>query len=356
NACDPCACTCTQPDRVWVDLEFLYWATQGVVPPPVVTTGPSTAAPGVAGVIGQPTTRPLFGGDRTLNQFRPGFRAEAGYWFDPSAVWGVSGRLYFLGAVSERFLGAGNGTNVVNVPQFVTVGGVPTQIPLYVGFPGQTIGTVSASTHSNFIGGDLNLRRGLGADRPVRFDLLGGYRFLHLGDNELTSFDVVSATVPAALSPRLVGEDSIRTRNQFHGGQLGFAAYGRHGPFSLELQTTVALGVSVTELDDNRFRVFGGGAAGLPAGLVGFGPAAVVGGGAVPFAVNQGGQVNFFAVVPEVGVKLGWHPWEHVSVTCGYDFLYWSRVRRAQDLAGSPPGGSTDFWVQGINVGLDFRY
>jgi hypothetical protein len=348
DACDPC--TPCDP-RAWADFEFLYWATQGVVPPPLVTTGPPTAAPGVAGALGQPTTIPIFGGERTLNQFRPGFRTEVGYWFEPDVRWGVSARFYFLGAVSERLLAAGNGFNVVNVPQLIASPAGPVAVPLYVGYPGLTTGTVSASTHSDFLGGDVSLRRGF-AGGPVRFDLLGGYRVMHLGDNLLSAFDVVPA---GALSPRLVGEDRITSRNQFHGAQVGFLTSCRYGCFSLELQSTVALGVTVSDFDDTRVRAFGG-SGGVPGGLVGFGPVPVPGGGTVQTVTARGGQVDYFAVVPEVGTKLGWNPSDHVRLTFGYNFLYWSRVRRAQELFEPGSNNSTDFWAQGINWGLELRY
>lgn len=340
---DDCGCG----PRNWANFEFLYWATQGVTPSPVVTTGPPFAAPVIAGAIGQPTTIAEFGGTNTLNQFRPGFRVEAGHWFASNPTWGLSARFYFLGAVAERFLGGSNGTNVLSYNVGVNTPIGPVFAPIYVSYPGLTVGSTSASVHSNFLGGDVNLRHRLGSDPNLTVDVLGGYRVMHLGDNLVSSFDVQSA-VPGQ-GWRVVGEDRVTTRNQFHGGQVGFAATGRHGQFSLTLQSTVALGVTVSDMDDTRIRALSVGAIGVPL------PAVPV----APVVLSRNERQTAFAVAPEAGVTVGWNPRDNVRLTFGYNFSYWSHVRRAQavyDLTPVPAAGTTDFWAQGINWGVELRY
>jgi hypothetical protein len=78
---------------------------------------------------------------------------------------------------------------------------------------------------------------------------------------------------------------------------------------------------------------------------------------------------------PEAGVKLGYAVTERLSVTVGYNFLYWTRMALAGDqvdrnvnftqvnggvLAGPVRplfrGNDTDFWVQTIDLGLSFNY
>jgi hypothetical protein len=88
-----------------------------------------------------------------------------------------------------------------------------------------------------------------------------------------------------------------------------------------------------------------------------------------------------FAVVPELGVNVGFQLTNHLRAFAGYNFLYWSSVLRPGDqidrglneLAipnfgsqpGTPAGDSrrpavpfrdSDFWAQGVNFGLEFRY
>jgi len=322
----------------WFTAEYLYWATQGITAPPLVTTGPAILGPGAAGFIGQPTTQYLLGGQPGLGGLRSGVRVSMGLFIDDAKDWAVSHEIISLGSRSERLVGGSDGTNVVNLPQIVSVGGVPVETPMYVGFPGLTRGTVTASEQTSFFSGDTHIRRVMQDPSGVRLDLLAGYRFLHLGDSVSDSFDIVA---PGLSGARLMGEDSIRTRNYFHGGELGFNISGRSRSFTYALQTTLALGVTASEFDQSRTRsVFG-------AGL------------AIPAPIASHGQTDYFAVVPQVGFKLGWQPWQHVRFTAGYDFLYWSRVRRAQEMDLLSPtlgDGKTDFWAQGLSVGAEVRY
>ena len=82
-----------------------------------------------------------------------------------------------------------------------------------------------------------------------------------------------------------------------------------------------------------------------------------------------------FAVIPELGINLGYDVTPNLRATLGYSFIYWSRVARPGDqidtnlnLTQLPPGTLngipspvfdwhvTDVWVQGINAGIDYRF
>ena len=88
-----------------------------------------------------------------------------------------------------------------------------------------------------------------------------------------------------------------------------------------------------------------------------------------------------FAVVPEIGLNLGYQITSWASVSVGYTLLYTNNVIRpgnqinrtintsqstsytedpAARLQGSAQPSfkfkSSDFWAQGINVGLSFRF
>ena len=90
---------------------------------------------------------------------------------------------------------------------------------------------------------------------------------------------------------------------------------------------------------------------------------------------------SVFAVMPEVGLTLGYQITRRISVFAGYTFLYVSNVLRAPGqvnrtinpsgvpaITGDPPGPrpgpaqpsfkfqSSDFWAQGLNVGLALRF
>src|SRR5262249_4601730 len=88
-----------------------------------------------------------------------------------------------------------------------------------------------------------------------------------------------------------------------------------------------------------------------------------------------------FTVVPELGVKLGYHVTDNLVVTVGYTWMYWSSVLRPGDqidrvidsnsvpsffrnlipptrLGQRPiaPLRGTDFWAQGITFGLECNF
>jgi hypothetical protein len=80
-----------------------------------------------------------------------------------------------------------------------------------------------------------------------------------------------------------------------------------------------------------------------------------------------------FSVLPEAGVNVGYQFTERLRGFVGYDFMYLSRVARPGDqitpinssqIPPNPPGPGpvrvnikdSDFWAQGVNFGLEFRY
>jgi hypothetical protein len=352
GACDnPVACSAVG----FVAFDFLLWATQGPSAPPVVTTGPAALGPGIAGAPGAPGTLALLGGARVLNDMRPGFRFD---FFLPVAAdghWGVGTRFEMLGQSADSTAVIGTGANVVNVPQVFAVGGLPVPTPVYVSFPGLTAGTATASTQTNFLGGDLTLRRALAAGDAVRLDALVGYRYLHLGDRLSSSWDVFSPAALPPVGPRLMGEDSVRTRNDFHGALLGLGSSAAFGRLTVSGRMAVSLGGTVSERDQSRTRVLFPGATGLGV-VAALGPPAAQ----LPLGtVAASDETTPFAVVPEFGVKLGWRAGNSLHLTAGYSFLYWSRVRRAQDqydLSPTLADRTTDVWVQGVNLGVEWRY
>jgi Putative beta barrel porin-7 (BBP7) len=92
---------------------------------------------------------------------------------------------------------------------------------------------------------------------------------------------------------------------------------------------------------------------------------------------NEGAfSQTHFAVVPEVQVKVGYNITPSIAITVGYDFLYDSNVIRPGDqINRNIPKGqtfqqdgtaasltsparlfrTTDFYAQGISIGLVFR-
>ena len=82
-----------------------------------------------------------------------------------------------------------------------------------------------------------------------------------------------------------------------------------------------------------------------------------------------------FTVIPELGVNVGLDLTCRMRATFGYSLLYWSRVARPGDMIDTDvnptqfPTGSlegfpaprrrcafSDYWAQGLSIGLDYRF
>jgi len=88
-------------------------------------------------------------------------------------------------------------------------------------------------------------------------------------------------------------------------------------------------------------------------------------GGFLVRSSNAGrGFQDEFAVIPEVGLKVGYQLNERLSVEAGYTWLYVSNVLRPGDQVGavSPTGQpfipfkETDFFAHGMSFGVAYRY
>jgi hypothetical protein len=160
--------------------------------------------------------------------------------------------------------------------------------------------------------------------------------------------------------------DLFNARNEFNGGEIGFAARTRCCRWSLELLTKLAVGNTrsrmnvsgntVVTVPDQSPVAYNSGVLALPTNIVDY-------------------QRNDFSVIPEFGVTLGYDLTCRLKATVGWSFLYWSSVMRPGDQVDTnvnpsqlPPGTlsgipspqfkpvMTDFWAQGLSIGLDYRY
>jgi hypothetical protein len=329
--------------QAWAGAEFLLGTGTSVNVLPVVTTGPVSAGLFNAGAIGQPTTTPLFGGRKMLGDWRGGLRAEGGLWLDLRHDTGITGRFYSLFSTSEQLNLVGDGTSVINVPQFLSVGGTTVQVPAYVGYPGLTTGTVASTAQSMFAGGDLNLRRVVRQSSAWRIDALLGYRQMYLRDELGTEFTAVGQVVPPPNTPFTSGADNLRTRNHFYGVNTGVLTTAVWRNWMIEALGAVALGVNQSDLDFDRNRL----------GTVG---TAVN----VPLiVVSVRDPMTYFSVVGEGGVRLAYRVNTHLKLHMGYTGLCWWNVRRAQEqptFGQTLTGATTDYIAHMISFGAELRY
>lgn len=405
DGCSPVCCgdgscchdptLCCGPDgllgnRLWVRGEYLMWWTKKMWTPPLVTTGSLTDA--VPGALGQPGTTVLFGGSvNTPN--RDGGRFTIGYWFDRDETWGIEGNYLFLSQRSASFEAGSNGmlggTTLVARPFFLinppagTPAGEAAQLvsnTFIPGLPGVPVtnGSVLVNATTNFWGAELNGLYCLSRGNILEVDLLAGFRYLQLneslGISENITIPMFVDPTTQAVSPfsgsQFFVSDSFKTRNQFYGEQVGARAKLTWGNFDFVATGKVAVGlthqvVEIHGLTTTSNPLMGIASTTQPGGLL----------------AQQSNIGNYsrdkFAVVPEMGLTVGYQLTPHIKALAGYNFIYWSSVVRpgnqidrtvnASLLPGSPVPASgaprpafafngTDYFAHGVNFGLEFDY
>ncbi len=379
--CESAGCVpCGPPGRLWVNADFLFWAVQGSSIPPLVTTSPAGTPRTQAGVLGGPGTTVVFGDQRINNDFRPGFEVQGGLWLDECNRFGIAGDFFFLGDSRQGFAAASLGTPILARPffnvatnasdaQLIAAGGTGNgSDSQLIAFPGLVAGTVVVNSSSSFLGAGVNGLYNLCCDCRGRLDLIAGYRYLRLTDELSIAEDLTTtgAVTGVPIGTRFQVLDRFRTENDFHGGRVGAAAEMSRGRFFADVSGSVAFGVthSVVEISGSTVITLPGAApVTQPRGLL-------------AQTTNIGRYTSDeFAVVPEVSFRVGMRVTDHLRAYAGYTFLYWSNVARPGnqiDLGLNPtqiPTGGlvgaprpvflrhdSDLWVQGLNLGLEFRF
>ena len=349
--------------RIWASTEYLiWWIKDGPLPFPLVTTG--NPADPVPGALGQPGTVPLFGGNRLDYSAFSGLRVSLGAWLNCERTLGIEGSGFLL---EQRSVGFAAGSDPAGNP--------PIYFPVFrtdLGREGsftisdpQAIlaGQTAIRSQTRLWGGEANAIANLWRECGVSIDVLAGFRYIQLEESLTTD----SALVDPVNQINNVVHDQFSTRSQFFGGQLGAKVGFQVRGATVEFAGKVALGSNHNEVNIGGFTNQTG--AGAP--VTGTFP-----GGIFTQPSNIGGQTqNKFAVVPEGQIKVGYPIRSNVVAFVGYDFLYWSQVVRpgnqidhnvnpTQTLGGvltGPPAplpqfNRSDFWAQGITVGLRFQY
>jgi Putative beta barrel porin-7 (BBP7) len=381
NAWRPCITLCLPQDG-WASFEYLYWWQDGMSLPPLVTTSTTANTPrNQAGVLGAPATRTLFGGDEILDEGFDGGRLRFGVWLNHCHTWGVGAEFFQIGRENEDFSATSSGNPILARP-FVNVLNDSVEESELVAFPGVVSGTVGVEAYSELQGAGFHIRHLIGCSEGcgswlfcgcaehycTRNETNIGYRFLELEEGVRITEDLVStnATDPGSF----LISDSFETRNQFNGFDMAWTHRRTRGFWTFDSSIRLALG-------NNRqtVRINGQTTTNEP-GATPSQQTRV--GGLLAQRSNIGEyEQNQFAVVPEISLGLGYQLTDHIRATLGYNFIYWSNVVRpgqhiSRDLNPGllPPestplvGGlrpefafdTTDYWVQGISVGGEFRW
>jgi hypothetical protein len=373
------------PDRpdprcLWVNVDYLlWWIKPGPLPSPLVTTGPaSDPVPGSLGSQG-PNTTILYGGHNIDFGTFSGGRFDVGFWLPQCPLIGFDAGFFGLQSRSVNFAAASdaNGDQILARPVIGAQTGTET---VYIdSYPGAASGAVTVTSTTQLYSWEINMDANLLHTRNFNWDVTVGFRALDLTE-DLTIQDVVlplsSAAgftflgAPVGSISTLSDFDRFQTTNHFYGGQIGTRANWSTGPWDLSLSAKLALGAT-----QQTINVEGASFLFTPGSVPVTAP-----GGILAQPTNMGRFTrSAFTVVPEGGLNVGYqfNPW--LRFQAGYTFLYWSNVVRPGDQidrtvnftqvptdatyngTASPARPvltpqTTDFWAQGVNFGLEFRF
>jgi hypothetical protein len=338
---------------LWGSASYLSWHIKNSQLPPLVSTGSAFADR--PGALGQTGTVVVYGDRAVDNGTRSGGLFTVGYWFNRCHSLGVDASYLTLETGRVAFAASSGGDPILARPFYDARAG--REAATTVSFPGRQTGSIATSLASGLWGAEANLRHEMFAGGWYSASVLAGFRYLQL-DESLDVLQRSTSPSPAlALQPVTTQSlDSFRTRNSFFGGQLGLDGGLAWWRLSVDVVGKLALGST------QEVAVIKGNA--VATALTTRAPAVLAGGVlALPSNIGHHSR-DQFTVAPEVGVNVGFMFNQHLRATVGYTFLYTSEAWRPADQvdrvlnATRPlfPSRDTDFWAQGVNVGVEFRY
>lgn len=367
SECSTSICDPMQPfmSRLETRDELLIWRMRGDSVPVLA----ATSATDGSGALGDPGTVVLFDSGSLNNRAQIGYRWRGAYWFADERKWGLETGFFFLGRRGDTTNFSSNDYSTLTRPVYAL--NTNQEAAETVASPGLSTGVLSIDSTSRLWGLEANALRRICFGCGNHFDVILGYRYLSLVERiQITEFITAGANAPDPAGTQIFVQDRFHTNNAFHGGQIGARYEQRWGRFSADIRATIAIGatIQVLEIGGNQVRTRPGEATErFTGGLM-----------ATPTNIGHFSR-NRFSVVPEVGLNLGCDITPRVRALVGYNFLYWSSVLRpGQQIdrvidvsqvpnapAGIAPTGQqrpgvlfddSGLWVQGVNLGLEFRW
>ncbi len=361
----------------WWDADYLLAWIKSPTVPALLTTGPATVLgpSGSPGTPGQPGTVTLLGGkNQNMGAFNGG-KFLFGGWINELQCFGMECGAFFLLQNRVDSSAGSSGSTPLAVPFFNVLAGAPDSAaiaspltaPPMSGAATLTLQTQIVGTEGNFVYGAIN--------KPgLRLDFLGGFRWVKLDDT--LQFLTDSSNNPPFSGEYFATQDRFQVHNNFYGANFGVRTEWCWHNWVVNATSKIAFG------DNQQTSIITGGLATNV--FDGFTSVQTYPGGFLTGFTNYGSyRRNAFAILPEFNLKVGYAVCNCCRLTVGYNVWYLSSVARAanqvdsyvnpglvttysalgthsqiNDLLGFPAyrGNSTEFWVQGVTFGVEFRY
>jgi hypothetical protein len=207
-------------------------------------------------------------------------------------------------------------------------------------------GLLTTEARTRFWTLDANFLQRLVNTPELKVDLLYGYRFAYLGEDS-----TVAIEVPTTGFGLLRYNDRADTKNQFHGGQIGLGVRYKLDGWIFDSRVKLAMGSAITQGE-----------------LIGSSRALLEYSTGKSQSRQQLAQLleqdSHFALMPSFNFRLSRQLTEHGRMYFGYEFLYLNKIARPDVILGEANApqsanwtrGTTDYWLQGITLGMEWRY
>ncbi len=359
--------------QVWVQANFIHWWVRRDSTPALVTTG----NPGpTAGTLGNADTIILLGDGAIGPKEFSGIQVAAGMWLDDDKLQAFEVGGFWLGNASREYYFASDSAGNPVLAQPVLA---PGETSLLTAFPGVFKGDILVSNGMAMHGVEANCARNLYRLCGWSIDGIFGARYIYLNDT-LTMLQNITVLpggggIPFAGALQGPGSnfqlyDSFNVTNRFYGGQFGARFNWTHCRWDVGAVAKIAMGVTTHAVNID-------GSTTLNAVN---GTSTTTTGSSLAQSSNIGSHNSTdFSVVPEVNATLGYQLTPHLRLLLGYNIIYWNRIARAGDqidrnidLTQSPtdptyvpnrvgtsplfPNNRTDFWIHGLNLGVELRF
>jgi Putative beta barrel porin-7 (BBP7) len=276
-----------EPGRFSISAEALvWWFKDSPAPVPLITDG----------LVGQPGTKTLLGGEDLDTDANPGFRLSSSYVF--TERWGVESSFFYIpsSSTSKSVSSSGQlGSTDLILPYIDATTGREsgTEIsfsPIYRGSATETLS-------NSLMGVDLNATWALVPSGAWRVDLLGGFRWLRL--HETYTLTTSSPFIPPFPQDIWNTTDEFDTINNLYGAQAGVRARFDWKGFFTTATVKFAMGAMVQSANISGSLVTND--------FTNFGPTQTFSGGYFALPSNIGHYSRTaFAVIPEIGLNLGY--------------------------------------------------
>ena len=367
----PCCTNLCKGNGFWIRADYLSWWTKDDELPTLVTSSPLGTPAGDAGVLGLPTTTPIYGGS-VFDDMRSGGRIQFGYQWN--SCYALTGSFWALEDDDETRSWGSDGNPIYARPFFNVEPGFEGEDAQLISLDGSFDGVVRVDTSSELYGGDISLRckRFCCSDKcdgsSRRMDFLVGYRYLRLREGVRVTEDLtITGAGPFAIGTTIDLFDDFQTTNEFHGADLGAVYAAQHGKWTAEFLGKIALGNV-----DRSVSIRGSETITVPT----LAPV-TTSGGLLTQSTNIGDyEDSEFGVLPEFQANLSYAMSCNLSFRVGYTFLFLGDVVRPGDIIDRSVNGTllddsiplsgperpqfawndSDLWAMGLNLGLEYRY